>query len=76
MATLWLVKIHEEDWDYDFFDSAVVWADTAEQAEQIIRDAPRYDGEPDSRWIQNPDWRLHVEPANTEGVALVHWHAG
>jgi hypothetical protein len=75
MPKLWLVKIHDDDWDYDRFESAVVWADSAEEAERIVRAAPRYEGD-EALWIANPDWRVIVTPAPTEGIALVHWHAG
>lgn len=79
---LWMVEIDEADWDYDNFVSAVVWAETAEQAEQIVRAERRYPAEAadswrgDRLWIEKPEWRLHVRPAPIEGVVLVHWHAG
>lgn len=79
---LWLVEIHEGDWDYDRFASAVVWAHTPEEAEQIIRGALRYPDRQDEPiyagelWVESPDWRLNVTPAPTQGVPLVHWHAG
>lgn len=73
MSTLWHVRIDKSDWDYDRFQEALVWAETPERAEEIIRQEIQYD---DVLWISNPEWRLHVQPAKTEGVALVHWHAG
>jgi hypothetical protein len=74
---LWLVEIDEDDWDYDNFEIAAVWAETAERAEQIVRAEKRPNSyDPDTLWIENPNWRLHVRPAPTQGVALVHWHAG
>lgn len=73
MNTLWHVRIDEDDWGYDRFAEAVVWAETPERAEEIIRSAIWHD---DKLWIENPDWRLHVQPANSDGVALVHWRAG
>lgn len=85
-ATLWRVAIDDSDWDYDRFAEAVVWAESAEQAERIVRAAYRYPEEDraketiasirDSKWIQDQSWRLNVTPAPTEGIALVHWHAG
>lgn len=70
---LWLVRIHDDDWDYDRFVSAAVWAETAEDAERIMRAEPWSDRE---MWIGSPSWRLTVGPAKTDGVVLVHWHAG
>lgn len=82
MKTLWLVTIHEDDWDYDRFVSAVVWAETADEAERIMRShvhTPKgtwsWQTE-DKLWIEDPAWRLSVEPAPAEGVAHLHWHAG
>jgi len=80
---LWHVEIHEDDWDYDEFVAAVVWAHTAEEAEHLMRQAPRHgklsgvgdDYVDEQLWIK-PNWRLSVRPAPLEGVALVHWHAG
>ena len=80
--TLWFVEIDEDDGDYDEFVAATVWAPTAEDAERIMREAPRRgdhsghaDDLPTGPWIR-PNWRLRVKPAPAEGVALVHWHAG
>lgn len=78
---LWLVEIHEDDWDYDRFESAVIWAHTPEEAEAYIRAAARYpDRQEDpilaaEQWIEG-NWRLTVTLAPTDGIALVHWHAG
>lgn len=71
---LWLVDLDDNDWDYDEFVSAAVWAESAEEAERIVRAEPRYGGGPP--WIEKAEWRLHVRPAPAEGVVLVHWHAG
>jgi hypothetical protein len=71
--SLWLVRLDDADWDYDDFVEAAVWAGTAEDAERIVRAEPRGDYGP---WIEKPEWRLHVRAAPTEGVVLVHWHAG
>jgi hypothetical protein len=79
MKTLWRIDIHPDDWEYDRFEGAVVWADTAEEAEQIMRREVQYAiGDPPTErlWIENPDWRLVVAPAATEGVALAYFHAG
>lgn len=70
---LWLVEIDEADWDYDNFVEAAVWAETAERAEQIVRAERRSER---AMWIENPEWKLHVRPAPSEGVVLVYWHAG
>lgn len=82
-ATLWLVEIDEADWDYDNFVEATVWAADAAEAEAIVRAAVRHPAltygtfpKEDQLWIEKPEWRLHVKPAPTEGVVLVHWHAG
>lgn len=79
---MWLVEIHEDDWDYDQFVEAAVWAESAEEAERAVRAEPRtrafeYGTSPkeDKLWI-NPHWRLSVREAPTKGVVLVHWHAG
>lgn len=81
MKQLWLVEIHEDDWLYDRFVAATVWAETAEDAEAIVRAAPRqgdhsgtYEDKNIRPWIEDPSWRLTVKPASTEGIALVHWH--
>ena len=79
--TLWRVEIDEADWDYDRFASCVVWAYTAEEAEQIVRAADRHPGQQDDpimrgKWIEDPEWKLHVTRAPLEGIALAHWHAG
>ena len=80
--TLWLVEINDDDFEYDQFVAATVWAETAEQAESIMRAAVRqgdhsgyYGLGPLLPWV-DPKVRLTVKPAPTEGVALVHWHAG
>ena len=73
-ASLWLVEIDEADWDYDRFEKAAVWAESAEEAEAIMR-AETW-AEAERPWIESESWRLNVQPAPTEGVALVHWHAG
>ena len=70
---LWLVRIHDDDWDYDRFEAAAVWADTAEEADRIMREAIWHD---DKLWIENPDWKLTVESAPNDGVALAYFHAG
>jgi hypothetical protein len=73
---LWHVRIDDDDWDYDRFEDAVVWAETPEQAEEIMRREVRPEGGRVDLWIESPQWRLHVQPAKTTGVVLVHWHAG
>ena len=80
--SLWLVEIDDADWDYDRFAEAAVWAESAEQAEQIVRSSVRHRAgdEPwrkvDELWIEKPEWKLNVTPAPTGGLVLVHWHAG
>jgi hypothetical protein len=78
VSTLWHVRIDDADWDYDRFSEALVWAETPEQAEQIMRREVWHSNGPghERLWIDNPDWRLHVQPAKADGVALVHWRAG
>lgn len=81
-TSLWLVEIDDADWDYDNFVEAAVWARDAAEAERLVRSEPRYLAgdssyrDEDQPWIEKPEWRLHVRPAPTEGVVLVHWHAG
>lgn len=79
--SLWLVEIAEADWDYDRFECAAIWASSAEEAEGIIRAARRYPDEDqgwmkDLLWIESDAWKIEARPAPTEGVVLVHWHAG
>jgi hypothetical protein len=70
---LWLVKIADGEFEYDCFVDGVVWADTPEEAEQLIRD--NRDGMGDG--LPHGDaTRLIVEPAPTSGVAHVHVEAG
>lgn len=76
---LWMVEIHEDDWDYDNFVGAVVWAVGEAEAESIVRAAVRHPAEGtwrEVKWIESDAWRLRVTPAPTDGIALIHWHAG
>lgn len=78
---LWEVVIDEADDDYDRFQRCIVWAHSPEHAEEIVRAADRYpDQQADpimrGKWIECPEWKLHVHPAPTSGIVLVHWHAG
>jgi len=70
MSKLWLVEIHEDDFEYDFFVSAVVWGESAEDAESTLRAAD------DIGLPQGDKTRLIVKPAATTGVVHEHWHAG
>lgn len=76
MKKLWHITIDDRDWDYDRFTEALVWAKTAKQAEEIMRNEVRGSSPNGQLWIERPEWRLHVQPAASHGVALVHWHAG
>lgn len=80
---LWLVKINDDDFDYDCFVSAVVWARTASEAKQVIRDAVKRGGArggvvlPDRR--SGTGERLIArkikQPAKPQ-IVHQHWHAG
>ena len=67
---LWLVEIHDDDFEYDCFVSGVVWAETAAQAKQIIREHQA------SELPKGDKTRLKARPARKTGVVHVHWHAG
>lgn len=69
MSTLWLVEINHDDFEYDGFVSGVVWADSAEEAEQVLR--TEVTGLP-----RGDKTRLVVKPAPTSGVVHEHWHPG
>lgn len=60
---LWLVKIHDDDFRWGRFVSAVVWADTPEQAEEITRT------QLDEELPHGGDTRLIVSPAPDSGIA-------
>lgn len=73
---LWLVEIHEDDIDYDRFRSAVVWAETPEEAEALMRaDTNNYTTVKPEHWVY-PSWRLVVTEAPSVGVAHVHYRYG
>lgn len=72
--TLWIVALDDDDWKYDEMVETAVWAESAEQAEALVRAEVR-DEKYGWMWVK-PEWRLHVRPAPSEGVVLVHWHAG
>lgn len=59
---LWLVKIHDDDFRWGHFVSAVVWADTPEQAEQTVRHSNLFEEDDEKP-------RLIVELAPQSGVA-------
>jgi hypothetical protein len=59
---LWLVKIHDDDFRWSRFAAAVVWADTPDTAEQIVR-ARFGDDLP-----HGTDTRLTVSPAPDSGI--------
>jgi hypothetical protein len=69
MSKLWLVEIHEDDFEYDCFVDGVVWAETAAEAKQLIRDKV-------TRLPQGDKTRLTAKPARKTGVVHEHWHAG
>ena len=66
---LWLVEIGDDDFEYDCFVSGVVWAESAEEAEQTIR--AEVTGLP-----QGDKTTLVAKPAPTSGLVHQHWHAG
>lgn len=57
---LWLVSIDVQDWDWDRFNSCVVWAETAEKA---IKSARRT-----KRLMIDPGWKLNADPVRRRGV--------
>lgn len=62
---LWLVEVHEDSFDYGFFASGVVWAESAEEAERLIRESPKI-GMPAPPYGERT--RLIVKPAPEFGV--------
>lgn len=70
MSKLWLVEIHEDDFEYDCFVSAVVWGESAEDAERTVRSDVK------SGLPQGDKTRFTVAPAPATGVVHEHWHAG
>jgi hypothetical protein len=71
---LWLVEIHDDDFEYDCFVSGAVWAETAAEAKRLIRESQAGgggDGLP-----RGDKTRLTAKPARKTGVVHVHWHAG
>lgn len=70
MSKLWLVEIHEDDFEYDCFVDGVVWAESAAEAKQRIREDQA------SSLPKGDKTRLKARPARKTGVVHVHWHAG
>jgi hypothetical protein len=66
---LWLVEIHEDDFEYDCFVSGVAWAESAAEAKRLIREQA-------SDLPKGDQTRLTAKPARKTGVVHVHWHAG
>lgn len=66
---LWLVTVHSDDFEYDYFSDGVVWAKTAEEAEKLIREYedPEYPNWGD-RFSKGSRTRLEVTEAPTSGV--------
>ncbi len=79
---LWLVEIHEDDFEYDCFVSAVVWANDEQGALDLIYDAGRRASSDDEHIYLsrggNP--RLTAReisvPASAPCIVHIHWHAG
>jgi hypothetical protein len=67
--TLWLVEIHEDDFEYDCFVSGVVWAETPEEAERLMRSGV-------TSMPQGDKTRLTAKPAPLSGIVHEHWHPG
>lgn len=72
--TLWLVKIHDDDFEYDYFVSGVVWAETAAEAKRLIREHGAQGGA--NELPRGDKTRLIARPARKTGVVHVHSHAG
>lgn len=80
MKKLWHVEIHEDDWDYDNLESAIVWAETEEEADRLVRalewePTPGVE-KPRSMFASPETVRLVVTPAKTEGVVHTFVHYG
>lgn len=80
---LWLVRIHEDDFEYGYFVSAVVWAKTEKAAKAMIMTAAE-DRDVDGERIDLPRpggsrVRLTVSeipvPAAAPNILHVHWLA-
>src|SRR5882757_9926340 len=69
-SMLWLVEIHDDDFEYDCFVSGVVWAENANEATALIR------RDVSSHLPQGDKTRLIVSAAPTSGIVHEHWHAG
>lgn len=78
MSKLWLVEIHEDDFEYGCFVGGVVWAETAEEAEQLIREAGQMERNSKGKLeLPHGDMtRFVVTLAPVTGIAHTHWHAG
>lgn len=77
MSKLWVVEIGDDDFEYDCFVSGVVWAETAEEAEALVRKQPRGYKDGDSSTLPHGDkTQLVVKAAPTSGIVHEHWHAG
>ena len=69
MKRLYLVEVHEDDFDYDCFVSGVVWANDARDARELILDHK----EGPKQRLTKP---LRARLARATGVVHTHWHAG
>lgn len=77
MSALWLVEIGDDEFREDCFVSGAVWANSAKEAEQLIRGAQRKNvNEPGIDLPRGIETKLIAKPAPTEGIVLQHWHAG
>lgn len=69
MNALWIVKIHEDDFEYDCFVSGVVWGKSAAEAKQMIRAGV-------TKLPKGDKTRFVAKLAPTSGIVHEHWHAG
>jgi len=76
MPKLWLVEIHEDDFEYDSFESGIVWAETAEEAEQVIRAEAKDLRSGDMGLPRGEATRLTARPAPESGVVHYCVHPG
>jgi len=77
---LWIVRVHEDDFDYDFTESVVVWAGTPDAAERTVREAHTHPDDYVWSAMRLPlgpvNTRLIVEAAPTSGIVHVDVHPG
>ena len=62
---LWLVELEREFRDFDRFSKCLVWAETAEKSNEIMRWETKYGP------MIHPNQKLKITEAPTEGVFMV-----